>query len=105
MDLVRFLLKEHDADGKCWRAMDSSTDLLFMSTRIFFYGNYDAAQHCNYVEIFKPRSNLSSVLQLITLIIVALLVGLTCLCGLCGMEEERPAHAASVLCMRLQHRL
>ena len=85
--------------------MDSSTDLLFMSTRIFFYGNYDAAQHCNYVEIFKPRSNLSSVLQLITLIIVALLVGLTCLCGLCGMEEERPAHAASVLCMRLQHRL
>jgi hypothetical protein len=66
--------------------MGSSTDLLFMSTRTFFYGNYDAAQHRNYVEIFKPRSNMSSVLQLFTLIIVALLVCLTCLCGLCGME-------------------
>ena len=87
LDPIRFFLEEFNSDGKRWRAVGSSTDLLFMSTRTFLDGRYDTALRRNHAEIFDHRSDTGRVLQLITPIVVAVLTGLACLCALLNARQ------------------
>ena len=98
LDPTSFCLEENEYDGGPWRIVASSSHLLFMSTRTFFHGHYPTSTVRNSVELFDLRSDTGRYLQLLNPAMVALFVGLSCLCGVAGIEERgRQMLSASLL--------